>query len=134
MTGVRKTGTLRILQIEDSPTDAELVRIALMQSGLDCEIRLATCYSEYLAALELGAPDLILSDSRGYDFEGLMVLRQVRLRFPDVPFLFLFLFLSGSYLGKDTAALMAEGAADCLLKDDLDALAPGIRRALERRR
>jgi len=29
---------------------------------------------------------------------------------------------------------MAESAADCLLKDDLDALAPGIRRALERRR
>jgi sigma-B regulation protein RsbU (phosphoserine phosphatase) len=119
--------TLRILHLEDNPADAELIREALRRSGLACEIQLATSYGEYLAALRQGTPDLILSDSRGHDFEGLAVLRQVRRQFPQVPFL----FLSGSYQGKDTAALKAEGAAECLLKDDLDTLAAAIQHALQ---
>jgi len=92
------------------PTDAELVRIALMQSGLDCEIRLSppVTANTWQPSARCSRPHPLRQP--WYDFEGLMVLRQVRLRFPDVPFLFLFLFLSGFiFLARDTAASIGGG-------------------------
>ncbi|HEX2667178.1 MAG TPA: ATP-binding protein [Gammaproteobacteria bacterium] len=124
---MERPGNLHILHIEDDEVDAELIRQTLLRSGLGCRITLAMSRSAYLDALQKGGVDLILSDNRGYDFDGLEVLRSVRRHHPDIPFL----FLSGSFEGKDLKRLKAEGAADCLLKTDLDALAPAIGRALE---
>ena len=121
-----KTGRLRILHIEDDPADAELTSRALLASDLDCDIRLAMSQRDCLAILEQGGLDLILSDSRGYDFSGRDILRRVRQRMPQVPFI----FLSGSFENIDPETLKAEGAADCLLKDELDKLVPAIRAAL----
>lgn len=118
--------TVRILHIEDDPPDAELVGHALRRAGLDCDILVASSRRECIAALESDTFDLILSDSHGYDFKGLDLLVLVRQHLPDAPFL----FLSGSYDDTDPEMLKAEGATDCLLKDDLDTLVPAIRRAL----
>jgi signal transduction histidine kinase/CheY-like chemotaxis protein len=125
---VGKSQTLHILHIEDDPVDAELVRQTLLRSDLGCRVSLAMCRAEYTQALRQGGVDLILSDNRGYDFDGLEVLRTVRRRYPHIPFL----FLSGSFEGKDLDRLKAEGASDCLLKSDNEILVPAIRKALER--
>lgn len=117
---------VRILHIEDDPPDAELVEHALRRAGLDCEIHVARSRRECLAALESDTFDLVLSDSHGYDFTGLDLLLLVRQHLPDAPFL----FLSGSYDDTNPEMLKAEGATDCLLKDDLDTLVPAIQRAL----
>ena len=117
---------LHILHVEDDPVDAELVRQTLLRSDLHCRISLAMSRDEYSRALEAGNVDLILSDNRGYDFDGLEVLRTVRRHHPRIPFL----FLSGSYEGKDLEKLKAEGATDCVLKSDYEILVPAIRRAL----
>ncbi|HEY1992032.1 MAG TPA: response regulator, partial [Gammaproteobacteria bacterium] len=106
--------------------DAELIRQTLLRSDLDCRLTLAMSRQQYLDALDRGDVDLILSDNRGYDFDGLEVLRLVRRNHPGVPFL----FLSGSFEGKDLQRLKAEGASDCLLKSDMEALVPAIRQAL----
>ena len=119
---------LHILHIEDDEVDAELVRQTLLRSDLGCHVTLAMSRAEYTAALQRGGVDLILSDNRGYDFDGLEVLRTVRRHHPSVPFL----FLSGSFEGKDTDKLKAEGASDCLLKSDSEILVPAIRRALDK--
>lgn len=120
------TGRLRILHIEDDKVHAELIRRVLAKSGLECSITLALCRDEYLDALQEGGIDVILSDSRGYDFDGLEALRLVRRHHPGIPFL----FVSGAYDSKPPDFLKAEGAAECLLKSDLDAIAPAIRRAV----
>jgi signal transduction histidine kinase/CheY-like chemotaxis protein len=117
---------LHILHIEDDPVDAELIRQTLLRSGLDCAISLAMSRAEYTQALQAGGIDLILSDNRGYDFDGLEVLRTVRRHYPHIPFL----FLSGSFEGKDMESLKSEGATDCLLKSDTEVLVPAIQRAL----
>ncbi len=122
------TGRLHILHIEDDMMQAELIRRTLERSGLACHVTLALSRDEYLDALQEGGVDLVLSDSRGFDFDGLEVLRVVRRYHPELPFF----FLSGSFEGKDVTALKAEGAAECLLKSDLTALVPAIRRALGR--
>ena len=125
-----KTGSLHILHIEDDPAHAELVRRALEKSGLNCDIRLVMSRQEYLDALDAGRPDVILSDTRGIDFEGLEALRHVRRRSRRVPFVFV-----SSHSDEDNLErLKAEGATDCVLKSQLDKLATVIQRALEKSR
>ncbi|HEY3859227.1 MAG TPA: ATP-binding protein [Gammaproteobacteria bacterium] len=119
---------LHILHIEDDAVDAELIRQTLLRSDLDCHITLAMSRAEYTQALAKGGIDIILSDNRGYDFDGLEVLRTVRRQHPHIPFL----FLSGSFEGKDLEHLKSEGASDCLLKTDMEVLVPAIQRALRR--
>ena len=120
---------LRVLHIEDDAGHAELVRRAIDDSGLHCDVCLAMSRKEFTAALDKCAPDLILSDNRGYDFDGLEALRLARQRYPSVPFL----FVSTSLDGKDVDALKKAGATACLLKSDLDEVSKVIRNILGRR-
>ena len=121
-----KTGTLDILHVEDNPAHAELVRRALRKSGLDCDIRLVMSFDEYTRALDQGAPDVVLSDNRGLDFDGIEALRLAQRRYPKVPFL----FVCSSFESGAVAGLKAAGAADCVLKQDLSTLSRVIRRVL----
>jgi len=121
-----ETRTLRILHIEDDPADAELAGIALEKAGVSCLIHRVASRKECIAALEDDGFDLVLSDSHGPDFDARSLLRLVRARLPETPFV----FLSGSFYDNDPETLKAEGATDCLLKDDLDALVAMVRRLL----
>lgn len=115
---------VHILHVEDDPADAELVEIALRGADLPCDIHLARSRKECLAALETGEFDVVLSDSHGHDLKGREVLHLVREHLPHVPFI----FLSGSFDDTDPEILKVEGAADCILKDDLDSLISIVRR------
>ena len=126
---VDKSPGLHILHIEDDEVDAELVRQTLLRSDLDCRVTLAMSRQQYLDALAKGDVDLILSDNRGYDFDGMEVLRMVRRKHPGVPFI----FVTGSLEGKDLPRLKAEGASDCLLKSDMEVIVPAIQGALKSR-
>jgi sigma-B regulation protein RsbU (phosphoserine phosphatase) len=126
MSAMDRSEKVRILHIEDDPSDAELIRYALLKSGFSCDIHLATSGRGCLAALENGVFDLVLSDSHGHDFTGLSLLHLVRGHLPHVPFI----FLSGSFDDSDPETLKAAGATDCILKDDLDALIPLILQVL----
>ena len=121
-----RTGTLDILHVEDNPAHAELVRRALRKSGLDFDIRLVMSFDEFTRALDKGRPDVVLSDNRGLDFEGVEALRLAHKRYPGVPVL----FVCSDFERGAVAALMAEGAADCVLKKDLGGLSRIISRAL----
>lgn len=118
--------TLHILHIEDDAAHAELVRYALTHSGLDCKITLAMSRAECMAALHTGKVDVVLSDNSGYDFEGLEILHTVRKECPGIPFF----LLSGTFDGKNIAALKAAGVTECLLKSELERIVPAIRRAI----
>lgn len=119
-------GSLHILHIEDDEADAELIWQALEKSGLDYHVTLVMRRDSYEQTLRGGDVDIVLSDSRGLDFEGQDALRYVHAHYPAIPFL----FLSGSYAGRDPNALKAAGASDCLLKGHLHDLVPAIQRAM----
>ena len=44
---------LRILHLEDSPLDAELIHAALIEGGLECEIARVQTRADFAAALRL---------------------------------------------------------------------------------
>lgn len=119
-------GSLHILHIEDDERDAEAIWKLLDKGGLDYHVTLVSRRDSYVEALEGGDVDVVLSDSRGLDFEGEEALRYVHAHHPTVPFL----FLSDSYVMRGMQALKAEGAADCLFKARLGGLVPAIQRAM----
>lgn len=116
---------LRILQVEDSLTDAELVQRELQQDGLVFEVLRVHDQESYLEALKT-PPDLVLSDFALPEFDGLTALGLLKQHHPDVPFI----LVSGA-IGEDLAvAAMREGAADYLLKDRLSRLGTAVRSAI----
>lgn len=121
---------LRVLHLEDDEHDADLVQRELKQADPTCEVRVVESRSEYLSALETGDFDLVLSDSKIADIDGLSALQIARQRYPGVPFL----FVSGSFEGKrNVEALKIAGATDCVLKSELAKLGHKLQRALHRR-
>jgi CheY-like chemotaxis protein len=120
---------LRVLHLEDSPHDAELVARALDASGVSCSITRVTTEHELEAALAKGTFDIVLSDYGLASFDGMDALRCVRKRAPDLPFI----VLSGSIREETAAEMKKLGARDCVSKDDLTVLGSAVRRALSNR-
>jgi signal transduction histidine kinase/DNA-binding response OmpR family regulator len=117
---------LRVLMLEDSPLDAELVQSALLADDLRFEVTRVDDRARFVALLERGGMDLILADYQLPTFDGVTALRLARLRRPEIPFL----FVSGA-LGEELAIeTVKAGATDYVLKDRLDRLMPAVRRAL----
>jgi signal transduction histidine kinase len=116
---------LRILHLEDDPRDAELVRSALEQEGIPCEITSAASKSEFIAALERDELDLVLADFSVPGFNGLSALAILRRKFPHVPFI----LVSGTVGEEKAIESLRSGATDYVFKSRLTRLAPAVRRA-----
>lgn len=117
---------MKILHLEDSEADAELVHHCLREEWADCHVDLVVSRDDFMRRLG-GGHDLILSDFKLVGFDGLEALRIVREKFPDLPFI----FLSGT-IGEDRAVeAIRAGATDYVIKDRPKRLVPSIRRAIE---
>jgi DNA-binding NarL/FixJ family response regulator len=118
---------LRILILEDMPTDAELIQDELRQAGMVFTPSCVRDRAAYLKALEEFAPDIILSDYSLPSFDGLAALKLAVDKCPDIPFI----FVSGA-LGEERAIeLLRKGATDYVLKSRLSRLGPALTRALQ---
>jgi PAS domain S-box-containing protein len=119
--------SLKFIHLEDDRNDAELVKTTLAAAGIECEIVLAVDRDQFVAALEGGCFDLIISDYSLPSFDGMTALALTREKDPDIPFI----FLSGQ-MGEERAIdSLKTGATDYVLKTRLSRLAPAVRRALE---
>ena len=118
---------VQVLYLEDNPRDAELVQDILQQTTIiACELRLARNRVEYEAALAQTRFDLILSDYRLPDYDGMAALALARVKQTDVPFI----LISGT-LGEEQAVdCLLRGATDYVLKQRLNRLVPAVLRAL----
>ena len=120
------TSPLRILHLEDSPQDAELIRAALEAEGISVHVTRVDSQGDYVAALVQGGFDVILADYTLPAFDGLSALKIAQEQCPDVPFI----FVSGT-LGEEVAIeALKIGATDYLLKERLARIAPSVHRAL----
>jgi|GEM_PF-731406 two-component system, cell cycle sensor histidine kinase and response regulator CckA len=118
---------LRLLMVEDSPQDAELVVREIRRGGFAPSFKRVDTEVDMRAALEAEAFDTIISDYRMPHFDGLSALRVFKEAGVDVPFI----IVSGT-IGEDTAvAAMKAGAHDYLMKDKLARLCPAIEREMQ---
>jgi signal transduction histidine kinase len=124
------TSPLRILLLEDSPSDAELIRDILENANFNFEITRIQTRDEFLAALRSTGTDLILADYRLPAFDGLSALTLALAARPELPFI----FVSGT-LGEEVAIEAIKiGATDYVLKTRLSRLVPAVHRALREAR
>jgi signal transduction histidine kinase len=122
--------TLRVLIVEDDPTDAELTIRELRKSGFDPAFRRVDCREDFLTGLAEDRPDVIIYDHNLPHFsssEALQLTQQSNLAIP-------FIIVSHAIGDEEAVALMRGGAADYLLKDRLGRLGESVRHALEQRR
>ena len=108
---------IRLLIVEDTPADAELMVLHLLKEGFQPDWKRVQSEGEYLAALAEN-PDLVLSDWSLPQFSGLRALQLMVERGQDTPFI----IISGS-IGEEVAIdALRQGAYDYLLRDRPDRL------------
>ncbi|MBD8871506.1 response regulator [Rhodanobacter sp. DHB23] len=122
----RDARPIRVLVVEDSREDAELVLVELADDALPHEARVVDDEAAYLAALGEFAPDIVLSDLSLPGFSGRRALELLRQRDEDLPFIYV-----SATLGEEAAiAALRDGATDYILKQNPARLASAVRRAL----
>jgi two-component system, cell cycle sensor histidine kinase and response regulator CckA len=117
---------LRVLQVEDSTTDAKLVLQALRSPGSSIEAERVEDADSLRAALAQKTWDIVLSDWSMPKFSALAALEIVKSSGVDLPFI----IVSGT-IGEEIAVdAMRAGAHDYVLKDKLGRLRPAVDREL----
>ncbi len=118
--------SLRVLQIEDSESDAALIVRLLEKAGHEIFSHRVESAAEFKAALDGQPWDVIIADYRLPQFDAPSALRVLRQTGLDTPFL----VVSGT-IGEDVAVeIMKAGAHDYLMKDQLTRLAPAVEREI----
>lgn len=120
---------LKILLLEDSPTDAEIIQRLLRKEGLDCVFHVEMNRNGFLEALEKFSPDIILSDNSMPQFNALEALQITRAKYYHIPFI----LITGTVSEEYAATILKEGADDYLLKDRLTRLPSSIETSLKKR-
>ena len=118
---------IRVLHLEDSPRDAEMVRHKLDAGGVSCDIRLATSKDSFEAALAREPFDLIIADYTLPDYDGVAALKHAQETQPEVPVI----LISGTVGEEEAVKCLQFGATDYLLKQRLDRLVPAVQRAIQ---
>jgi diguanylate cyclase (GGDEF)-like protein len=124
------TTPLRILIVEDSEADTELLLRELRRGGYAPEFERVETPAGLNSALARQSWDLIVSDNAMPHLDGLHALKLTQETGLDIPFI----IVSGS-IGEDVAvAAMKAGAHDYLIKGNTARLLPAIERELREAR
>jgi phosphoserine phosphatase RsbU/P len=116
--------TVRVLIVEDSSADAELVVLEIERTGLSLIWKRVATAAELRRALAAESWDVVISDYSMQGFDAPAALEIVRAAVPDLPFI----IVSGS-IGEELAVrAMKAGAQDFFLKDRLERLGAAIER------
>src|SRR5664280_508986 len=75
---------LHILHLEDNPNDAALIQSTLEAEGITCATTCVQNHNDFVAALEHGGIDLILSDCSLPAFDGLAALKIAHAQRPAI--------------------------------------------------
>jgi PAS domain S-box-containing protein len=117
---------LRVLCLEDSAVDADLVGRALTAAGYAVDMSVAAGREDFEELVSADAYDVILADFSLPDFDGHAALELAKAACPSTPFI----CVSGVIGEEATVELLKQGAADCVLKDRLGRLPFAVERAV----
>ena len=118
---------MKVLYLEDSPRDVEIIRELLTDAGYDLSMDCAEKKMEFTSLLRSHTYDVILSDFKLHGFDAFGALSLAIDICPEVPFI----CISGS-IGEETAIeLIKQKAVDYVLKDRMVRLPFAIKRSLD---
>ena len=121
--------TSKILVVDDEQSVATTIKAILQLDGND--VTAVTTGKEALAQLRQNEFDVVLTDLRLDDLDGIEILRETQKLWPDT----VSIMLTGYASLESAVTALRSGAYDYLIKpSDVDELRATIGRALERRR
>ncbi len=118
-----------ILHLEDSKTDADLVKRLLHKAGLDFRYFLAPDKESYLRGLSEFTPNVILSDHTLPGFNSKMAYEIYTEKKLIIPFI----LVTGTVSEEFAVDMMKTGVDDYLLKSNLQRLPQAITQAYQKR-
>jgi PAS domain S-box-containing protein len=117
---------LRVLQVEDSESDAALIVRILRKAGYNVDSERVEDAKEMHRALAAKDWEVIIADYRLPQFDARAALAVLQETGKDIP-----LIVVSATIGEDVAVeMMRSGAQDYLMKDNLARLAPTVEREL----
>jgi PAS domain S-box-containing protein len=119
----------RIVMVEDSATDAELIQHVLKQARLNYEVEVVVDEEEYVKALEQFRPNIILSDHSLPRFSSREALRIAKAQDPPLPFI----LVTGTVSEEFAVESLKSGVDDYILKSALKRLPRAIEHVLQRK-
>jgi two-component system sensor histidine kinase UhpB len=119
---------LKILHLENSPTDAALIKRELLKGKIQFEILVVDNKSDFLKALKEFSPDIILSDHNLPFINSLDVLKLIKDADLKIPVILVTAAMSEEF----AVDVMKGGAVDYILKDRLQRLPAAVRSTVEK--
>lgn len=120
---------LKILLVEDLPTDIELIQREIKKTIESFELQSVDSQKAFVAALRSFKPDIILSDFSLPGFDGLSALQIAKKEAAVIPFI----MVTGSMDENTAVKCMKAGASDYIIKEHLKRLGPAIKSALKQK-
>jgi signal transduction histidine kinase len=124
ITPLKPITSLRILLVEDSKDDAELLDIVLREQGYSPEIHRVETRAGLVAALDQEGWQVVLCDHALPTFDAISALQVIQERELDLPFI----IVSNAIVESIAVDVMRAGAHDFLLKHSLGRLGAVIER------
>ncbi len=121
---------IKILYLEDLPTDVELVKRELTKNNIDYEIRVVENRNDFTKSLIEFTPDIVLSDHSLPDLNSLDALKLAKKNNSFIPVILITSTIPEEY----AIEIMKEGASDYILKDRMQRLPAAILNAIETKR
>jgi signal transduction histidine kinase len=120
------TRPLRLLLVEDSSDDAQLITLELRRGGYAPAFERVQTQAAFEAALASKEWEIIISDHNIPGYGGLFALADLRKSGKDIPFI----LVTGTIGEAGAVAAMKAGAHDYVLKGDLSRLPVAVDREL----
>lgn len=121
---------IRVLSLEDVPSDVELQQDALRSSNIALDWKTVENKRDFEASLADFRPDVILSDFNLPNYDGEAALNFVQTHYPHIPVI----IVTGTLGELKAVQLIKDGATDYILKDRLARLPDAVMNAVENAR
>jgi len=129
MVDLTKIKMYKILQIEDFPSDAYLVRREIKKVLDPCDFLVVETKDSFLTALIEFQPDVIISDFSIPGFDWLSAYNLMMKHAPGTPFI----VVTGSTSEKISRECIEAGVTDFISKDSIQKLGPAILKVSKKR-
>ncbi len=123
-------GVLKILLLEDSPSDAEILKAFLLGHKPGCVFTVVMTEEAFLKALYEFEPDIIISDNTMPQYSASEALETFKKTSLNIPFI----LVTGTVSEEFAAGIIKAGADDYILKDRLTRLPGAIDAALQKKK
>jgi PAS domain S-box-containing protein len=121
---------MKILMVEDIPSDAELILREIKKGGIQFIEHIVETKEAYINALQDFKPDIILSDYAMPSFDGMKALSLGKKLAPSIPFI----LVTGSMNEETAVEVMKAGADDYIIKEHLTRISTAIKTAIEKQK